>query len=311
MPIKYPLYQLDDGSFEDLVTSICEEVLGMGTVNFSAGKDGGRDGKFVGVAEKFPSAVSPWSGITIIQAKHTSNPVAKCSDSEFQSILSKSILPALAELKTDGQVNNYLLFTNRRLSGLSEPKITDIISTDIDVENRVLGVEKIQSILAGHPSIVKKHELDKFLLPFVLYPADIRDIILAVHQNSIPIQKTIQDLQQEFIKPDIEDKNNINKLGEDYFNWMKQDSISYFQQIKDFLSDPKNQDFKDMYDNAVSDIQSKVLISQDNYDSFELILSGVQDVIVGKETEGLRPHRKKVRLLLHYMYFNCDIGKKL
>lgn len=44
----------------------------MGVVSFTPGKDGGKDGKFTGQANKYPSEVKFWNGKFIIQAKHTS-----------------------------------------------------------------------------------------------------------------------------------------------------------------------------------------------------------------------------------------------
>ncbi|MCR6638988.1 MAG: restriction endonuclease [Sporocytophaga sp.] len=82
--MDYRLELLDDSTFENLVNRLCQEILGLGVISFSKGKDGGRDGKFTGIANKFPSEASPWCGKFIIQAKHTENPVSSCSDSDFK-----------------------------------------------------------------------------------------------------------------------------------------------------------------------------------------------------------------------------------
>ncbi len=37
------LHTLSPGSFEELVTKICHEILVFGTISFSSGKDGGWD----------------------------------------------------------------------------------------------------------------------------------------------------------------------------------------------------------------------------------------------------------------------------
>ncbi len=87
--MRYPLYDLHWQEFENVVISICEEILGIGTINFTDGKDGGRDAKFTGTANHFPSDTTPWRGKFIIQAKHTTNMVASCSDSEFNTTSKK------------------------------------------------------------------------------------------------------------------------------------------------------------------------------------------------------------------------------
>ena len=88
MSIKFPLYYLNSEDFENLSALICDRILGTGTIVFSTGKDGGRDAKFTGKANNFPSDAAPWDGKFIIQAKHTTSPNASCTDSEFQTIMS-------------------------------------------------------------------------------------------------------------------------------------------------------------------------------------------------------------------------------
>jgi hypothetical protein len=53
----FPLHDLNDTEFEDLVCGICHLILGTGTVVFATGKDGGRDAAFNGTAAKFPNPV--------------------------------------------------------------------------------------------------------------------------------------------------------------------------------------------------------------------------------------------------------------
>ena len=69
--MKYVYEDLSDEQFEILVIFLCQKLLGISVKGFATGTDGGRDAKFIGIAEIFPSKASPWQGITIIQAKHT------------------------------------------------------------------------------------------------------------------------------------------------------------------------------------------------------------------------------------------------
>jgi len=81
--MKYQYHDLSPAQFEDLVIGVCEELFGMGVQGFSDGMDGGRDARFEGKAQLFPSSSEPWSGITIIQAKHTSGINRSFSESDF------------------------------------------------------------------------------------------------------------------------------------------------------------------------------------------------------------------------------------
>lgn len=87
------------------------------------------------------SEAKPWIGKIIIQAKHTHRNNASCSESDFQTILKTSIIPAIKKLKKKNEIDFYLLFTNRKLSGVQHPKIEDIFDTETKIENRVIGLE--------------------------------------------------------------------------------------------------------------------------------------------------------------------------
>ena len=66
---KFPLHYLDDKEFENLATLICRKVLGEAVIPFAQGTDGGRDGRFHGKANCFPSESEPWNGKIVIEAK--------------------------------------------------------------------------------------------------------------------------------------------------------------------------------------------------------------------------------------------------
>ena len=134
----YRLHELADERFEELVGVLCRSELGTGTVVFSKGRDGGRDGCFGGIAERFPSTAAPWSGKFIIQAKHTNNPIASCSDGSFHGNKSSVVaeeIPRIKALKEDGEIENYILFTNRKQSGGADARIREYIAAETGVQN--------------------------------------------------------------------------------------------------------------------------------------------------------------------------------
>jgi hypothetical protein len=306
--MKYPLHDLDDREFELLVVSICEEILGIGTINFSEGKDGGRDAKFTGKANKYPSESKPWEGKFIIQAKHTEKSYASCSDSDFQTILRNEV-KKLTSLKKDKYVDYYLLFTNRRLSGLQDPKIEKFIDKDAGVENAIIGDERIQKWLNDNHKIAKSRELDKLLLPIQFYEEDLREIIIAFTEADIQVNK-IGIIKDEISRINIEDKNELNSLSKEYFEDVFKKSYSEFDKIKVFLEDPINRLYKKYYDNTVADLQEKIVIRRDDYVTFDEIFSYIYNYILQNNIEKLKDSRRLIRVFLHYMYYNCDIGKE-
>jgi hypothetical protein len=69
--MKIPFHDLSEDQFERLVLAICTWLLGPAVQGFSKGPDGGKDARFCGRAERFPSTTGPWEGRIVIQAKHT------------------------------------------------------------------------------------------------------------------------------------------------------------------------------------------------------------------------------------------------
>lgn len=305
--MNYPLYQLDDRSFELLVASICEQILGTGTIIFSEGKDGGRDAKFNGRANKFPSETKPWDGKFVIQAKHTIRPFASCSDYDFKRILKDEVTNKLKTLMKNNMVDYYLLFTNRRLSGIQDAKIENYLNENVDVENAIIGDEKIQLWLNQSPKIAKQHGLNKLLLPFQFYEEDLRDLIIAFSQAEIQSDK-IAKIREKISRIEIEEKNKLNNLSREYFNSVFKKSYSEFNRIEAYLEDPKNEIFKNYYDNTVADLQEKIIVNRNDYFTFDEILQYLFDYIFQHNQEKLKDKRNLIRIFLHYMYHNCNIG---
>ena len=301
--MKYPLENLTDTEFENLVALLCSEILGTGTVVFSVGKDGGKDARFSGKANNFPSKSEPWSGKIVIQAKHTQRPDASCSESDFQSILKKSVIPAINKLKGNNEIDYYLLFTNRKLSGIQDAKIEDIFEDKTDIENRLIGLETIELWLKQYPNIVKTLGLNKLLLPLSFDENDLRLIVNSFSK----LDKKKGDLSKIPENRDIENKNKLNALSKEYFDNVIKKNLIYFEQIRKFLKDLINREYLDKYENTIDDINAKIIVHKTDFEKFEMILEFLYDFIVENNPE-LKNKRRLVRLFLHYMYYNCDIG---
>ncbi len=310
MKLKYPLHNMHDEDFEKLTALICEKILGIGTIIFSKGKDGGKDAKFTGRANSFPSETSPWEGKFIIQAKHTEKPVSRCSDSDFKLELKKKELPKLKKLKKEGKVDYYLLFTNRKLSGVQDGKIEDIIDEVVGVENCVFGEDRIQLWLQTYTEIVKTLGLNKLLMPFEFYEQDLQEIVVAFSEAKIS-KENLRAMQNDFTIIPIEKKNKLNSLGKEYFDNVLKKSYSDFEKIKSFLTDPKNEEYKKKFDNTVCDLQAKIFLNRDEFHAFEGIIEYLYDYMLDSKKPKLLSNRPLLRIFLHYMYANCFIGKRV
>ncbi|SIR07588.1 ABC-three component system protein [Chryseobacterium sp. RU33C] len=305
---KYPLHYLNDAEFENLATLICRKILGEAVIPFAKGSDGGRDGRFHGKANFFPSTVEPWDGKIVIQAKHTTKENTSCSDRDFQKILTTEVVPAIERLKGENKVDYYMLFTNRKLTGKQDEKIENLIDENTGVINIVLADEKIQQWLQAYPDIVKEAKLQSLLTPLQFDEQDLKNLIIEFHKT-IPDTSVIGKTEEDLIYVKIERKNEINNLSQDYFDEIIKKNYTYFDFIRNFLKDPINQSLKEIYDDTADELNAKIVINRSAYNAFEHLLEELYDYVISNNSE-LAGKKRLIRLFLHYMYCNCDIGKK-
>jgi hypothetical protein len=307
MKRSYPLHDLDDAEFEDLTCRICQKILGLGTISFTKGKDGGRDGRFHGTAQAFPSTGSPVSGKVIVQAKHTSNPSAACSDTDFTRAINGEV-PKITALVASGELEYYLVFTNRRMTPGAENNFrTTIMAIDGVKDTWLIATDNIRQYLDDHPHVWLSMGLPRNEAPFRFQPGDLNEVITAFHT-------TIQDREspfhsaENFTFVDKKKKNAINKLTDQYYAYMQRESLPHFAKIEAFLEDPRNVAIKDLYHDAADELKQKIITYRNDFTTFDDVLTNVFDLIVSNNNI-IKGKKQLVRLFLHYMYFDCDIGE--
>ena len=303
----YPLHYLNAEDFENLANVICNKILGEATIPFAKGTDGGRDGRFHGKANCFPSETAPWEGQTVIQAKHTNKENASCSDSDFNTILKNDVLPAINRLIQEKKIENYLLFTNRKLTGKKDEKIENLINENTGVNNIVVGNEKIQQWLQTFPEVIRQTKLNDLLRPLQFDERDLKELILYMSSNNA-IKNSVGETC-DFTYVDMETKNQLNNLNEDYFNDVIKKHYSYFDSIRIFLKDPINSECQDKYEDLVDELNAKIVLFRDRFSTFENLFEELYDHVILNNPD-LSGKKRLVRTFLSYMYCNCDIGKK-
>lgn len=184
-PMKYAYEDLSPSQFEALVVAICQFVLGAGAQGFAAGPDGGRDAKFIGAAQLIPSEREPWRGTVIVQAKHTNGYNKTFSDADFYSednedtVLGKE-LPRVKRLRDDGELDHYLLLSNRRLTGNGESKLRGVIAATCGVplaSVAILGIEQLELWLKRFPEAARIANVDPIDSPLIVSPDELAVVV--------------------------------------------------------------------------------------------------------------------------------------
>ena len=312
--MKYAYEDLSEDQFEHLVVLVCRHLLGMGVQGFAKGVDGGRDAKFVGVAQLLPSKAAPWSGTIIVQAKHTSGYNRSFSESDFFSPKSENTIvgkevPRVKKLRDGKQLDHYMLFANRKLTGNAESEIRDEISKScgLPVSSIMLcGHELLESWLKEFPDVPGKANLDPVDSPLIVSPDDLSEIVQALARH-IGEAASLLDTPPTPRTP-YEIKNKINDMSVEYAKALRKRYLKETAQVKVFLAAPENEDLLRMCESAVEEFQLKIISKRKDYQSFDEVMEYLLDLLFERDPQ-LRANKRLTRVLLFYMYWNCDIGE--
>ncbi|HZH14041.1 MAG TPA: ABC-three component system protein [Archangium sp.] len=314
MQYRYAYHDLYDKQFEQLVVAICQELFGPGVQEFSTGPDGGRDARFCGVALAFPSSSQPWKGITVIQAKHTESPIEKFSESGFSSKAKSSVLsaelPRIKHLYDKGHLNNYILFSNRRLGAEANQAILDRISTETGLNTasiHLCGIEGIERHLKTYRRIAQVVDISPLEAPLRVSPDELADVIIAFAkaQSNLPPAESIAT---KIERTRFDEKNQINGLTSDYADLIQKRFLKHFGAIRQFLGEPANETILERYQEAALEFSAKIIEYNQGKVPFDRVLGYLFERLLERDVD-LRANRRLTRALLYYMYWNCDIGK--
>jgi hypothetical protein len=314
--MKFAYENLSDDQFERLIVLLCQHLLGISVQGFAKGRDGGRDAKFVGTAELYPSKAAPWNGTTIIQAKHCNGYYRSFSESDFFSANGKNTviekeIPNIKGLRENNQLDNYMLFSNRRLSSNAETEIRAYIAEHCNIPETSIclcGVEQLEMWLKQFPQVAKMADLDPVDSPLIVSPDELAEVVQALVRQKDIIFTVIDDPPTPRITYEV--KNGLNKMTAEYAKLQRKLFLKETAQIRAFLASPENLELLRMYESVVNEFQFKITAKRKNHQTFDEVMEHIADLLFGRDVIlRQRANKRITRALLFYMYWNCDIGE--
>jgi len=314
--MKFAYENLGSEQFEKLVVCLCQYLLGISVQSFAKGPDGGRDAKFTGTAELFPSRAAPWIGTTIVQAKHTNGYNRNFSESDFfskktkNSVLGKEI-PRIKKLWAAKQLDHYMLFANRRLAGKAETEIREYMAAACGMPTSSIylcGVEQLEMWLKRFPQAAKDADLDPVDSPLIISPEGLAEVVLAMAQQ---IDK-VTALRDDPPTPRVSyaRKNTLNNMSAKYAEVQCRKYLKETRPIQTFLAAPENLELLRLYESVTDEFQLKIIAKRKSYQTFDEVMEYMVDQLFSRDPV-LRQntHKPLTRAMLFYMYWNCDIGE--
>jgi len=316
--VKYVYHDLSDSQFEHLTVLVCQRLFGLGVQGFATGPDSGRDAKFVGTAEVFPSEKSPWIGTTIIQAKHTNGYNKHFTETDFYSegakdtILAKEILRVKA-LRASKLIDNYVIFSNRRLSANGESDIRAHISKECEIPEQsiyLVGVQQLETWFKQprFSDIPEIADLDPIDSPLIVSPDELAEVVEALARQKATVKQVLNVPPTS--RTNYAAKNAINDMSQDYASAQLKQFLKYTEQIQEFLAAPENEDILQSYEAVVDEFNFNIIAKRKDYQAFDDVMNYLLRMLFERDAVlRQRQHKRLTRAVLFYMYWNCDIGK--
>lgn len=312
--MKYAYEDLGDTRFEELVVTLCRRLLGMAAQGFAKGPDGGRDAKFVGTAELLPSSQSPWSGTVIVQAKHTYGYNRSFSETDFfnpkstNNILGEEV-QRIKKLRDAKQLDHYMLFANRKLTGGAESSIRAHISKECGIPEpsiMLCGIEQLEGWLKDFPAVASQVNLDPIDSPLIVSPDQLSEVVQALARH-------LKSAASDFDTPPMprtkyETKNVLNNMTPEYAKELRRRYLKDTAQVKAFLAAPENEILLGLYESVVEEFQLSIIAKRKDYQTFDEVMNHLTRLLLERDPL-LRANKSLTRIMLFYMYWNCDIGE--
>jgi hypothetical protein len=139
---------------------------------------------------------------------------------------------------------------------------------------------------------------------------DLHSVLTAMHQTVVSDDGTANS-RFDFTDIDLCRKNSLNNLGADSFEIMAETDEPFFGRINSFLSDPRNKKDSALYHETVDEIRRQIAARRCEAQRFDDVLLELANVVFNYHGEAIRGKKRTLRILISFMYFNCDIGRKV
>ena len=255
-------------------------------------------------------------GTVIVQAKHTNGYNRSFSELDFYSTSSSNTVvgkevPRIKKLREAKQLDHYMLFANRRLTGNSETEIRDHIAAECGVPASSIylcGLEQLELWLKRFPEVAQEANLDAVDSPLIVSPDDLAEVVQALARQKDGLTALLDD--PPTVRVTYEEKNTLNNMTAAYAKEQRRKYLKETAQIRTFLAAPENIELLRMYESVVDEFQLKILAKRKDYQTFDEVMEYLVDLLFNRDPV-LRQHAHKrlTRAILFYMYWNCDIGE--
>ena len=144
-----------------------------------------------------------------------------------------------------------------------------------------------------------------------LYPSDIKELIEGLFSCVEGYGEGEGYNPDDLTYIDKEEKNKLNSLSDDYFEFIVNEQLAYFHTIDLFLKDPKNKELLRVYNKTASTVRWRIAILKSKFETFQDIISTICNELIEANKHCFGGKEPLCIILINYMYWACDIGKRV
>lgn len=305
----------NEDKFEQFVVTVASHILGEGITGFAKGKDGGRDARFHNKTNHYPSTEECWEPkngeAVIIQAKFTHDWSKTTGTGDFRKLIQEEI-PKLCKLRKSGELRYYILVTNRKLTANSHSSLLMLLSEGIGLSQndiQIWGRETLVRFWDDNHQIREKSNLielarRKFHL--------IDDSLIAKVVRTISKNLNDESVSDIIDRTTLAQKNILNNASDEFADFMISQYADEFSRITDLLSNPEYYELRKNYTSLVKHISLQLYHNRKLFCCLDDNLYNIIENEVRSDTVFEQGDLKVVlQILVHYMYWNCDVGKRI
>ena len=142
-----------------------------------------------------------------------------------------------------------------------------------------------------------------------IHPEDLEKLILHFDENiDLFNEITATPADPEFAPPLLKQKNELNNLSDDYFETSILEDMPAFKVIQEFLSNPRNSEWRKRYANVSKQFRNKYQTHRGEFDAFETIFDDIFNRL--RQRGATAGQDALIYTFLHYMYCTCDLGRR-
>jgi hypothetical protein len=204
-----------------------------------------------------------------------------------------------------------MMFANRRLAGNADAAITAHLAKECGLPKESIylcGIEQLELWLKQFPGVANLADLDPVDSPLIVSPDELAVVVEAFARNKVEVAAAIDTPLGD--RTSYEQKNLLNNMTPEYARALRKRYLKETAGIAKFLAAPENMEIQQSYEAAVEEFQLKIIAKRKEYQNFDAVMEYLLDLLFARDPIlRQKKHKRLTRVVLFYMYWNCDIGE--